>query len=42
MVAMTPLITIQIMGVVQMVKQKKHAVPDYGFADYDDDTIIDL
>lgn len=42
MVAMTPLITIQIMGVVQMVKQKKHAVADYGFADYDEDTIIDL
>ncbi len=42
MVAMTPLITIQIMGVVQMLKQKEHAIPDTGFADYDDDTIIDL
>ena len=42
MVAMTPLITIQIMGAVQMLKQKEHTVPDYGWAEYDDDTIIDL
>lgn len=42
MVAMTPLITIQIMGAVQMLKQKEHAVPDYGLAEFDDDTIIDL
>lgn len=42
MVAMTPLITIQIMGVVQMLKQKEHAVPDYGWSEFDDDTIIDL
>lgn len=42
MVAMTPLITIQIMGAVQMRKQKDHVVPDYGWAEYDDDTIIDL
>ncbi len=42
MVAMTPLITIQIMGAVQMLKQKEHAVPDYGWAEFDDDTIIDL
>lgn len=42
MVAMTPLITIQVMGAIQMVKQKEHVAPDYGWADYDDDTIIDL
>ena len=42
MVAMTPLITIQIMGVVQMLKQKEHIIPDYGWSEFDDDTIIDL
>ena len=42
MVAMTPLIAIQIMGAVQMLKQKEHAVQDYGLAEFDDDTIIDL
>ena len=42
MVAMTPLIAIQIMGAVQMLKQKEHAAPDYGLAEFDDDTIIDL
>ena len=42
MVAMTPLITIQIMGAIQMVKQKEHIAPEYAWAEYDDDTIIDL
>ena len=42
MVAMTPLITIQIMGAVQMLKQKEHAAADYGLSEFDDDTIIDL
>lgn len=42
MVAMTPLITIQIMGAVQMMKQSEHAVPEHGLDAFDDDTIIDL
>ncbi len=42
MVAMTPLITIQIMGVVQMIKQKEHVVPEYSLDAFDDDAIIDL
>lgn len=42
MVAMTPLIAIQVMGAVQMAKQKKSAVPDYGLDAFDDDAIIEL
>ena len=42
MVAMTPLIAIQIMGAVQMVKLKNRVVPDRGLAVFDDNDIIDL
>lgn len=42
MVAMTPLITIQIMGAVQMVKQKETVRPEYSLDEFDDDAIIDL
>jgi hypothetical protein len=30
------------MGAIQMLHQKEHAIPDYGLAEYDNDTIIDL
>lgn len=42
MVAMTPLITIQIMGAVQMLKQKKPTPAEFSLADFDDDAIIEL
>lgn len=42
MVAMTPLITIQIMGAVQMRKQKKPSVAEFALADMADDAIIEL
>ena len=41
MVAMTPLITIQILGVVSRIKNRKHVVAPVAEA-YDDDTIIEL
>ena len=42
MVAMTPLITIQIMGAVQMVKQAKQTPADHALAEFEDDAIIEL
>ena len=42
MVAMTPLIAIQVMGAVQMVKLQNRVVPDRGLAVFDDNDIIDL
>ncbi len=42
MVAMTPLITIQIMGAVQMLKQNKPSHAEAALAGYDDDAIIEL
>lgn len=42
MVAMTPLITIQIMGAVQMIKQNKPTAAEHALADFDDDAIIEL
>lgn len=42
MVAMTPLITIQIMGAIQMKKQKETIPSLSGLAEFEDDEIIDL
>ncbi len=42
MVAMTPLITIQIMGAIQVMKQSKAPRADVVIAAYDDDAIIEL
>lgn len=42
MVAMTPLITIQIMGAIQTVKQRKPSPADHALAAFDDDAIIEL
>ena len=42
MVAMTPLITIQILGVVTMIKNKKRAVGEYLLPEMDEDAIIEL
>lgn len=42
MVAMTPLIAIQIMGAVQMVKQKSGTSSEYSMEEFDDDAIIEL
>lgn len=42
MVAMTPLITIQIMGAVQLVKQKYMSHAQHAVAHFDDDAIIEL
>ncbi len=42
MVAMTPLITIQIMGAVQMMKQAKPSHAEAALAEFDDDAIIEL
>lgn len=42
MVAMTPMITIQIMGAVQMLKQVKQTPADHALAEFEDDAIIEL
>ena len=42
MVAMTPLITIQILGVVTMMKNQKRAVGEYLLPEMDEDAIIEL
>lgn len=42
MVAMTPLITIQILGMVHRLKNRKHTPADTILASYDDDAIIQL
>lgn len=42
MVAMTPLITIQIMGAVQMLRQTKPTPAEHALAEFDDDAIIEL
>lgn len=42
MVAMTPLITIQILGVVHRIKQKKPTPEEYALARIEDDAIIEL
>ena len=42
MVAMTPLITIHIMGAVQMMKQNKPTPAEHALAAFDDDAIIEL
>lgn len=42
MVAMTPLITIQILGVVNIVKQRRRVSTDIALADFDDFEIIEL
>ena len=42
MVAMTPLITIQIMGAITKIKHSKHAVPERALDGLDEDAIIEL
>jgi len=42
MVAMTPLITIQILGLVTIIKNRKAAVDGYVLSDMDEDAIIEL
>ena len=42
MVAMTPLITIQILGLVTVIKNRKRSVGEYVLSDADDDAIIEL
>ncbi len=42
MVAMTPLITIQILGVVHRIKQRKGSPSDIALAEFDDNDIIEL
>ena len=42
MVAMTPLITIQILGLVHKIKQRKPSAAEYALAAYEDDDIIEL
>lgn len=42
MVAMTPLIAIQILGMVYQAGQRRQAVPQAAFADLDEDAIIEL
>ena len=42
MVAMTPLITIQILGLVTVIKNRKHTVPEYMHSDIDENAIIEL
>ena len=42
MVAMTPLITIQVLGLVHKIKQRKPTAAEYALAAYKDDDIIEL
>ena len=42
MVAMTPLITIQVLGLVHKIKQRKPTAAEYALAAYEDDDIIEL
>ena len=42
MVAMPPLITIQILGLVHKIKQRKPSAAEYALAAYEDDDIIEL
>ena len=42
MVAMTPLITIQILGMVSKLKHRKSAVAEYALDAFDEDAIIEL
>ena len=42
MVAMTPLITIQILGLVHKLQQRKPTAAEYALADLDEDAIIEL
>ena len=42
MVAMTPLITIQILGLVHKIKQRRPTAAEYALAAYEDDDIIEL
>ena len=42
MVAMTPLITIQIMGAITKIKHSRHAVPESALDGLDEDAIIEL
>ena len=42
MVAMTPLITIQIMGLIHKLKQPKASPAELALSDFDDDAIIEL
>jgi len=42
MVAMTPLITIQVLGLVHKIKQSKPTAAEYALAAYEDDDIIEL
>ncbi len=42
MVAMTPLITIQILGLVNMIKQRKGSPADKALAQFEEDDIIEL
>ncbi len=42
MVAMTPLITIQILGLVTVIKNRKHSVVEYLQPDIDENAIIEL
>ena len=42
MVAMTPLITIQILGLVHQLKQRKPSAAEYALAAFDEDAIIEL
>lgn len=42
MVAMTPLITIQVLGLVNMIKQRKGTPADIALSQFEDDDIIEL
>ena len=42
MVAMTPLIAIQVLGLVHRLQQRKPTAAEYALAAYDDDDIIEL
>lgn len=42
MVAMTPLITIQILGLVHKIRQRRPTAAEYALAAYEDDDIIEL
>jgi len=42
MVAMTPLITIQVLGLITVIKNRKHTPSEYMLADIDENAIIEL
>ena len=42
MVAMTPLITIQVLGLVTVIKQRRHSDSEFILSGTDEDAIIEL